>query len=233
MLNDGKLEAFLKKTSAQMGVGAVHNKILSRSSDLKGLAEIKNHIRDNRNAVRTEWRKITTDRIQNFFGEQFVSLLGDLTSHNKKTQAYSLKSMLTAFLNHIVNTDKIQRNAVLQRDLAGFIKDLTFKTNSLRSLWARLDGQDDPETLGAEAARHVERRRQRELTLRMAKATFTLGTPNQVRLLFLCLPFIHLYSFLSTHADHACHCSSTGAPGARNGVPEVHLHQVSLCGYGR
>lgn len=98
---------------------------------------------------------------------------------SKKTKAYSLKAMLVAFLQHIVNTNQVQQSSGLQQELSGYIKDIGFKTDSLRSLWARLDGQDDPDTLGAAAARYVERRRQREIAETRAGSTFTLGKPNR------------------------------------------------------
>ena len=54
-------------------------------------------------------------------------------------------------------------------------------SSTRHSLWARLDGQDDPDQLGAAAARHVERRRQRELTIRLAgPAANMLRPPNRV-----------------------------------------------------
>jgi hypothetical protein len=106
-------------------------------------------------------------------------LKNDLIYDSKKTKAYSLKAMLVAFLQHIVNTNQVQQSSGLQQELSGYIKDIGFKTNSLRSLWARLDGQDDPDTLGAAAARYVERRRQRELAETRARSIFTLGKMNR------------------------------------------------------
>ena len=40
--------------------------------------------------------------------------------------------------------DKMQKSSVLQNQLCTLIKDIGYKTDALRSLWARLDGQDDP-----------------------------------------------------------------------------------------
>lgn len=131
--------------------------------------------------MRDEWKTLLATFCQDFVGDQFQYLLEDLFYHNKKTQAFSLKSMLTAFLEHIVNTAKLQRNDNNeQNELSSFIKDVAYKTNSLRSLWARLDGQDDPLELGIVAARHVERRRQRALTQSLAKVNFTLGEANRL-----------------------------------------------------
>ena len=61
---------------------------------------------------------------------QFQHLQKDLTNPKNK-KAYSLKAMLTAFLQHIVNTHQMSGNVELQNDLSGFIKDLEFKTDSL------------------------------------------------------------------------------------------------------
>ena len=212
MLNDGKLEHYLKKHAAALGSKAVHSKILSNSTGLGGVVAIKQHIKDNREPARQEWKTLTASSFQDFFGEQvsraatpvnlaqasaadhscichsrasrtgcwqFVCLKNDLMYDSKKTKAYSLKAMLVAFLQHIVNTNQVQQSSGLQQELSGYIKDICFKTNSLRSLWARLDGQDDPDMLGAAAARYVERRRQRELAETRAKSIFTLGKPNR------------------------------------------------------
>lgn len=181
MLNDGKLEHWLKKYAVEMSSQAIKQKILSTSGDRSSVASIKTIIEGSQDDTREHWQDLMKVRLANFFGGQFQHLLNDLSPGKAKrsAKAYSLKAMLTAFLRHIVNTDQLNRKAELQIDLSGFIKDLVFKTDALHSLWARLDGQDDPDVLGAAAARHVERRRQREHTVKHAIVNVTLKQPNR------------------------------------------------------
>jgi len=178
LLNNGKLDEYLKKYVAQMGGKAIHDRILSRSAECKTLVEIKTLIESSREPVRETWRTIVKDGLIDFFSGQLQYLVNDLVYHNKKTQHISLQAMLTAYLQHIVNTDDMARKKERQHELSGLIVDLGIKTDSLFSLWSRLDGQDDPDKLGAAAARHLERRRQRELTLRYANVIFTLPQSN-------------------------------------------------------
>jgi len=177
LLNDGKLNPFLKRQAARYGAMAVDSKIL-RANHLQRetVSGIKDFIENSRESVRVAWQTILEEQIQSLFSEQFVKLMTDLTyfkGESKRTKQYSLRTMLAAFLQHIVNTDKMQKSSYLQRQLSTLIKDLAYKTDALHSLWARLDGQQDPCKLGAASARHVERRRQRELTLRHAKVIVT------------------------------------------------------------
>ena len=181
LLKDGKLNAYLAKHAAQQGPRAVHAKVLSKGADMKTVPEVKALIESNRNAVREEWRDMTCESIQNFFAEQFVALMTNLTQMKNNKSPLSMRSILQAFLEHIIRTNNFGKDEHLQRELSQFIKDLSFKTDSLRSLWARLDGQHDPDTLGAAAARHLERRRQRALTLKNAKSSFNLRPQNGAR----------------------------------------------------
>jgi len=178
MLIGGKLDGYLKKYAAKRAVAALKSEILNHSYGASNLEEIKELIESNREAVRNEWQESLKQGVVTFMGKQFLRLLNDLVNQSK-TKGYSLKGMLIAFLQHIVNTDKMGKNVGLQQDLSGFINDLAYKVNSLRSLWARLDGQDDPCKIGVASARHVERRRQRELT--QSKVSMTLGDPNKVK----------------------------------------------------
>jgi len=179
LLHDGNLHSFLRKKAAEFCSAAVHDKILSRSGDMQTVEAIKSLIETNLDEVRIAWQKKTAEKLQDFFGDQFVHLMNDLQGGSRKTAPYSLKAMLAAYLQHIVNTSKLQQDEESQKELYRFIKDLKYKTNSLHSLWVRLARQNDPEELGTEAARHVERRRQRELSRRDAKITWKLGKPNR------------------------------------------------------
>jgi len=181
LLNDGKLNPFLKRQAASYGTKAVERVIL-RANPPDSVLGIKNFIEERREPVRGAWQRILKENIQSLFSEQFIKLMNDLTNfkgESKRTKHYSLRSMLAAFLQHIVRTDTMQKSSVLQTQLSTLIKDLAYKTDALRSLWARLDGQDDPCKLGAASARHVERRRQRERTLRHAKVIVTLRAPTR------------------------------------------------------
>jgi len=171
MLIDGKFDEYLRKHAAHLETVALNSRMLRRSFEHASLAGIKTLIKDNREAVREEWQSQLAKEVQRFVDKQFSSLLSDLTSSNK---TYSVKKMLTAVLQHIVNTNDLQKDEQLQRDLRGFIEGLGYQTNSLRSLWARLDGPFDPCKLGEASARHLERRRQREQMTRQARGTLKL-----------------------------------------------------------
>jgi len=113
---------------------------------------------------------------KDIFGEQFRNLELDLTHHHKNV--YSVKKMLAAFLKFIVETDRLQKDGKLRAERQTYINEIDHKTNALHSLWARLDGEEDPDRLDAAAARHVDRRRERALITANARAAFTLGEPD-------------------------------------------------------
>ena len=70
MLNDGKLDHYLKKHAAALGSKAVRSKILMNSTGLGSVAAIKQHIKDHREPARQEWKTLTASSFQDFFGEQ-------------------------------------------------------------------------------------------------------------------------------------------------------------------
>ena len=115
---------------------------------------------------------------KDIFGQQFRNLELDLTHHHKNV--FSVKQMLAAFLEFIVETDRLQKDEKLRAERQNYINEIDHKTNALHSLWAHLDGEEDPDRLGAAAARHVDRRVNRERALITANepAAFTLGEPD-------------------------------------------------------
>jgi hypothetical protein len=180
LLINGKLDEYLKWYAAQQAQAAIKNKILSRSSEQRSAAEIRQLVLDNREPVRKEWRKLLSDGIRNFVGGQFVHLTSALQfPPNKKRAMYTTKRMLSGYLEHIVTTAKVQQNEGLQHDLSAFIESLAYKIDCLQSLSGRLDGPHDPHQLGIAFARHVERRRQREQTEKVAQGAFKLGDPDK------------------------------------------------------
>jgi hypothetical protein len=179
LLNNNKLDEYQKRYAAQQAQVAIKNKILSRSSEQRSAADIRRLVQDSREPVREEWRKLLSDGIRNFVGAQFFHLTNDLQFTTKQRRSCTVKRMMTAYLKHVVTTAKVQQNGGLQQDLSAFIHSLARKTDSPRSLWARLDGQSDPRELGIPFARHVERRRQREQTEKLAQGAVKLGDPNK------------------------------------------------------
>lgn len=171
-LKDDQPAAYFKKLAVQMRVKALSAKVLSRHGQVVNVAAVSTLIEDNLEATRTEWKRLVEEVVVNFVGQQFSMLYNDLTWGTKGL----LKSLLCAFLQHIVQTSRMQGDTKLQQELRRFLSELKQQTNLAHALWTRLIKHDDAEELGRAAAQQVEGRRQRQMIQRLA-GSFRLGRP--------------------------------------------------------
>lgn len=167
-LKNGQPAEYFKKQAVQCRVKALNAKVLSQhrqSMDDQGVQGVCTRIESNLQATRAEWKRLVTSVLEDFVGEQFAMLHTDLIGHKGL-----LKSLLRGFLQHVVQTSRMQRDDELQQHLRRFLRELQQNTNRAHAMWTRLVKRDDPEQLGRAAAQHVERRRLRQMIERRASS---------------------------------------------------------------
>ena len=161
-LKNGQPAEYFKKQAVQCRVKALNAKVLSQHRAL-GVQGVCTRIKSNLQATRAEWKRLVTSELEDFVGEQFAMLYNDLVGHKGL-----LKSLLRGFLQHVVQTSRMQGDDELQQHLRRFLGELQQHTNRAHAMWTRLIKRDDPEQLGRAAAQHVERRRLRQMIERRA-----------------------------------------------------------------
>ena len=171
-LKNDQPAAYFKKLAVQMRVKALNAKVLSRHGQVVNVSGVSTLIKNNLEATRTEWKRLVEEQVVNFVGQQFSMLYNDLTWGTKGL----LKGLLCAFLQHIVQTSRMQGDTKLQHELRRFLSELKQQTNQAHALWTRLIKRDDAEELGRAAAQQVEGRRHRQMIQRLA-GRFSLGRP--------------------------------------------------------
>ena len=175
-LKNDQPAAYFKKLAVQMRVKALNAKVLSRHGQVVNVLGVSTLIKNNLEATRTEWKRLVEEQVVNFVGQQFSKLYNDLTWGTKGL----LKGLLCAFLQHIVQTSRMQGDTKLQHELRRFLSELKQQTNQAHALWTRLIKRDDAEELGRAAAQQVEGRRHRQMIQRLSQqlaCRFSLGRP--------------------------------------------------------
>lgn len=215
-LKNNRPADYFKKVAVQMRVTALHAKVLSKHDQAQSLQGVCKLITDNLDETREEWKRRVTSGLASFIGTQFTLLFNDLIG-NKGL----LKSLLRGFLQHIVQTSRMQGDDELQQHLRRFLRDLQQQSNAAHALWTRLIKRDDAEELGRAAAQHVERKRRRQMIQRRA-GSFNLGDPAERMALLQLLPHDMPTGFVSTQ---------TFLVGDLNNVPT--LNQQVLTQYKR
>jgi len=169
-LINNQVNKYLRREAAKQLEVAVTRQILSKNTTARSLEDIKKLIADGREPARQQWLESCQNTIEGIVIGQLDGLCKALMYHTGRTKAISVQALLTSFIQHIVNADAMTKNAPLQTNLRRLINLQSQKTDSLHSMWARLDKPEDPAKLGEAAARHVELRRMRELTVQAAKS---------------------------------------------------------------
>ena len=178
--SEGNSNKFLRRTAAQQLERAVHTHILAKNNAVKELNDVMQLIDDGREPARQAWLTMCQDKIEGIVIGQLDQLCKQLMHKTSRGKAISVQSLLTSFLQYIVNADTITKSVELQNELHQRINLHKQKTDSLHSLWARVDWAEEPTKLGEAAAQQVERRRMRELTVQTAKSiSHFIGSPDR------------------------------------------------------
>ena len=167
-LKNGQPAEYFKKQAVQCRVKALNAKVLSQhrhTMDAQGVQGVCARIESNLRATRDEWKRLVTSELEEFVYNQFAMLYNDLVGPKGL-----LKSLLRGFLQHVVQTSRMQGDDELQQHLRRFLRELQQHTNRAHAMWTRLIKRDDPEQLGRAAAQHVERRRLRQMIERRANS---------------------------------------------------------------
>lgn len=174
LLKNRQPAEYFNKVAGQRRLPALQTKMLSKHALPRSLDQVKQLVSGNLEATRMEWKRLVASELENFVGQQFSTLYDDLTWGERGL----LKSLLRSFLQHIVQTSAMYRDAKLKQQLFRYLRELTQSTNTVHALWTRLIKRDNPEELGRAAAQHVERTRLRLMIERLAR-NFALGKPNR------------------------------------------------------
>jgi len=179
-LISNQVNKFLRREAAKQLEVAVTRHILSKNTTVGSVEGVKKLIADGREPARQQWLENCQNKIEGIVIGQLDGLCKALMGYKGYMKAISARSLLTSFMQYIVNADAMTKSAPLQNNLRRLINLQSQKTDSLHSLWARLDKPEEAAMLGEAAARHVEIRRMREITVHNATSIrHFIGAPDK------------------------------------------------------
>jgi len=152
----------LKTVVASSVAKAVHTTILSKHvalSEQTGVSasDVHNLIESKLEGARKAWKMNAEGDLQTLLDEQFKLLLSDVVGwEGKKKKTGLLKTLLKAFLQHVVQTSAYQTDTTAQAEARQYVLSAREGTNGLHSLLTRSIKQNDPTVYGKAASRHFE-----------------------------------------------------------------------------